>query len=162
MYHWFVAANLVVPAPNGSEQSGIRVVEPPMDLDEVRLHCARLLAQGFSPRQVAKAMASRLNGRGREDSAYSKLKRWMNRDAKFRDLIYQQAVVSLDLKAPLILGGVAKAAQRGRVDAARLALELTGRHTSHEAQITNVQVVLQNIPRPAAAEIVEGEAEELE
>jgi hypothetical protein len=86
----------------------------------------------------------------------------MTRDPKFRDLIFQEAVVSLDLKTPLILNGVAKAAQRGRVDAARLALEVTGRHTSHEAQVTNVQVVLQNIPRPVAAEVIDGEAEELE
>ena len=130
---------------------------------------ARALAQGFKPIQVAKALGKNLipgsqikDPVARERRAAKTLRQWMRTDQKFRDLIWHEAVVTLDLKAPLILGGVAKAAQRGRVDAARFALEITGRHTSHEAQVTNVQVVLNNIPRPSPQQIVEGEAEEIE
>jgi hypothetical protein len=108
---------------------------------------------------VGKALAGQLVPRSPHtdpeklaNSAYVKLRRWMRTDQSFRDLIFEQAVVALDLKTPLILGGVAKAAMKGRVDAARLALEVTGRHTSNEAPVTNVQVVLQNIPRPERSE----------
>jgi len=51
----------------------------------------------------------------------------------------------------MILTGIAKKAQRGRVDAARLALELTGRHNPKGEQApTQVAIIFQGIPRPMA------------
>lgn len=143
-----MASNSVARAPNGSNVS--RESGDGIDLahDELRRHCARLLAQGFSAKQVGTALASRLNPNANERSAVVKLKRWMRRDASFRDLIFSEAVTALDLKTPLILGGIAKSAIAGRVDAAKLALEVTGRHTSHEAPVTNVAIVLNNVRRP--------------
>lgn len=143
----YMASNLVARAKNPEIKSSQEDLVL-SDRDEVRLAAARALAQGFSSRQVAKAMVNRLTTNNNETQAYQKLRRWATKDQAFRDLIYHEAVVSLDLKTPLILGGIAKAAIRGRVDAAKLALEVTGRHTSHEAPITNVAVVLNNIPRP--------------
>jgi hypothetical protein len=154
-----MATNSVVPAPKGPEIDLDRSLRALEGEKEVRILAARALAQGFSAPQVAKALGKRLVPESRikdvgerERYAAKKLRAWLRTDQKFRDLVWHEAVVTLDLKAPLILDGVAKAARRGRVDAARFAFEITGRHSSHEATITNVQVVLQNIPRPAAPE----------
>lgn len=155
-----MSVSLAVPAPNGPDQSPESGSEIDLAYDELRRHVARLLGQGFHAKQIAKALVSRLSDTGNEYSAYQKVLKWQRKDPKFRDLIFQEAVVALDLKTPLILGGVANAAMRGKVDAARLALEITGRHTSHEAPVTQVNVVLQNIPRPVRGEVIDGEAVE--
>jgi EAL domain-containing protein (putative c-di-GMP-specific phosphodiesterase class I) len=146
-----MAQNLVASA----KSTGIQVfgdantpLSHQVDPQEVRLLAARLLASGFHPKKVAISMAAYLSPTANPESAYHKIRRWMHRDAAFRDLIYQQAVLKLDLKSPKILDGIARSAQRGRVDAARFALEITGRHTKEETQVTQVNVVLQNIPRP--------------
>lgn len=78
-----------------------------------------------------------------------KIRSWMRDDSEFRDLIYEIAVVELDLKTPLIFGGLAQSAMKGRVDAAKLALEITGRHTSQAQTVTAVQINLRNVDRPA-------------
>ena len=116
--------------------------------EQIREHAAYLLSCGFSAKKVANSMVSYLSPTANPRSAYHKLTRWMRSDQSFRDLIYSQSVVRLDLKTPHILEGIARKASDGRVDAARLALEITGRHTSHEAQVTQVTVNLNNIPRP--------------
>src|SRR5215472_5895301 len=143
--------NLVAPV----QKAGIEVfpdgngaLETEIALDEIRLAAARLIAAGFHPRKVGEAMARHLSPTGNQRSAYQKLRRWMYKDKAFRDLIYEQAVLKLDLSSPDILDGIRRSARRGRVDAARLALELTGRHVKEEAQVTQVNVVLNNIPRP--------------
>jgi hypothetical protein len=119
-----------------------------VSMELVRLQCARLLAAGFPTSKVANAMARYLTPNGYEHTAKSKLRRWMRTDPTFRDLIYNEAVIKLDLSSPEILDGLRKSARRGRVDAARFALELTGRHTKDETPVTTVNVVLTNIPRP--------------
>jgi len=154
-----MASNSVARAQNppiSVHESGNGQLEEVITLDEVRRSAARLLAQGFTSRQVAKALGRRLvpgthhsAPRKVAESAYHKLRRWCRDDQQFRDLIWEYSVQTLDLKTPLILNGVARSAQRGRVDAARLALEVTGRHTpNHETVVTNVTVQVANIPRP--------------
>jgi hypothetical protein len=77
-------------------------------------------------------------------------------------------VVDLDLSTPDILKGLARKARRGRVDAAKLALEITGRHvTKGEATMPNIVVQIGGLPRPTRrpdriedAEVVDVEAEE--
>lgn len=164
MYDVCMPSTLVARAPKGREISrGKRNSLPHLseeqlqDYEEARIAAARALAQGFNTKQVAKALGKRVVPASPHtdpakiiNAAYHKIRRWCRNDSEFRDLIWHEAVVTLDLKTPLILGGVAKSAMRGRVDAARLALEVTGRHTSHEAPITQVQVVLNNIARPEA------------
>lgn len=67
----------------------------------------------------------------------------------FRDRVYEVAVIQLDMSTPSILAGIGRKAKRGRVDAARLALEITNRHNPKGDQSpTQVAVIFQDIPRP--------------
>lgn len=127
-----------------------------MEWDDQRLTAARLYGQGFTRAQISRAMLEHLcpktsaarNDEQRLGAARTKLRRW-EQSQEFRDLIYKHAVVNLDMKTPEILVGLAKRAKRGRVDAARLALEVTGRHTREDAQQpTAVTVNIVGIARP--------------
>lgn len=83
--------------------------------------------------------------------ARGKIRRWMA-SQKFRDLIWDESVSELDLKSPRILNGVARKAMAGRVDAARLSLEVTGRHAPHtEVQPAQINIQFGDIPRPERA-----------
>jgi len=60
----------------------------------------------------------------------------------------------LDLESPAILRGVARKARQGRVDAARLALELNGRHSPHtDITPAKVNIVFGGIPRPQDVQV---------
>src|SRR4051812_28626523 len=94
--------------------------------DEVRLVAAKLYGQGFPRRTVAQALVDYLvpNSKARTKEqklagARAKLKRWEH-SKEFRDLIYENAVIGLDMQVPNILKGLGRAAGRGRVDAAKL------------------------------------------
>ena len=122
--------------------------------EEVKLAAAKLYGQGIPRRTIAKAMAEYLcpnsTARTREQllaTARKKLRTW-EMQKSFRDLVWNHAVVALDMDSPAILAGVSRSAKRGRVDAARLALEVTGRHTKDEQAVTNVTVQIANVPRP--------------
>lgn len=139
--------------------------------DAVKLTAARLYSQGYERKHIARILLDHLvpNGKDRPEEqrlsqARTKLRNWENSE-KFRDLVYSQGLIKLDLQTPAILGGVAKKAKRGRVDAARLILEVTGRHNPKgDSAPTQVSLVIQNVPRPLARgvdetlEIVDGEA----
>jgi hypothetical protein len=120
-----------------------------MDWEEVKLTAARLYGRGFKRAQIARALLEVLVPAGTKartdeqkmSSARAKLRRW-ERNQEFRDLVYQYAVVDLDMSTPGILVGLAKRAKRGRVDAARLALELTGRHSRNEDASSPAQVTV--------------------
>jgi|SRR6516164_1648739 len=127
-----------------------------MEWNEVRETAARLYGRGFKRSQIARALMDHLypvDGKARTveqklTSCNHKLRRW-EYSQEFRDLVYQYAVVDLDMSSPQILTGLAKRAKRGRVDAARLALELTGRHSKdQETGPVNVTVNLANVARP--------------
>ena len=127
-----------------------------MEWDEVRETAARLYGRGFKRSQIARAMLDWLypaDGVARTTEqkmshVQNKLRRW-EYSQEFRDLVYKYAVVDLDMDTPAILTGLARRAKRGRVDAARLALELTGRHSrENEANPVNVTVNLANVARP--------------
>jgi hypothetical protein len=63
-------------------------------------------------------------------------------------MIYAAAIQNLDMDLPAILEGMSKKA-RTRVDAARLVLEVTGRHNPRgEQQPPNITVQIANLPRP--------------
>jgi hypothetical protein len=90
-------------------------------------------------------------------AARTKLKRWENQQA-FRDMVWELAVVDLDLTTPAILRGVARSAKRGRVDAAKLALEITGRHvTKGDQTAPNITIAFAGIPRPEMRQIADAE-----
>jgi hypothetical protein len=133
-------------------------VEPP-NRDFIKEHVAKLYGQGFERPVIARMMVEHLvgpvspNGRQRTPEqrlslARQKLRKWEFQQT-FRDLVYASAVVKLDMATPGILKGVAQKAKRGRVDAARLALELTGRHNPKgEQQPAQVAVIISGVPRP--------------
>jgi hypothetical protein len=141
------------------------VVAPP-DRDTVREAAAKLYGQGYERRVVARMLLQHLTANlthrteeQRMAQAKSKLRRWEFQQ-DFRDLIYASSVVKLDLQTPAILKGVAAKAKRGRVDAARLALELTGRHNPKgDQQPAQVAVIIGGVPRPGSVTTVQnGEA----
>ncbi len=83
-------------------------------------------------------------------------------DQTFRDKVYSMAAVNLDMVIPQVLNGVAQRAIRGRVDAARLALEVTGRHNPKgEQNAPTVVVAIDGISRPQSPVQI-GDAEVIE
>ena len=141
---------------------------PTKELSELQLAAARAYGSGYTRNQLAKALLEHLTptsvGRPmaeRLKSARKKLKRW-EFNQKFRDEVYNTALTGVDMAIPEILAGVTRTAKRGRVDAARLALELTGRHNPKGEQAApTVVIAIDGIPRPQEpvqiedAEIVE-------
>lgn len=148
------------------------------------LHAARLYGLGYDRKKVSMALVARGYGISSWPKA-ARITRWRQklRDWEsqpwFRELVWETAVVELDLATPAILKGVAAKAKRGRVDAAKLSLAITGRHVDKSfEQPAAVQINLVGIPRPDAravqaveangehllmagtAEIVEGEYED--
>jgi len=59
-------------------------------------------------------------------------------------------MVAADMRTPNIMAGVVRKAEEGRVDAAKLALSITGRYTEQgDVQATQVNIVFgADIPRP--------------
>jgi hypothetical protein len=68
----------------------------------------------------------------------------------FRDLLWERAMIAADMRTPNIMAGVVRKAEEGRVDAAKLALSITGRYTEQgDVQATQVNIVFgADIPRP--------------
>jgi hypothetical protein len=139
-----------------------------LDRDILREACAKLYGRGFSRPQIARQMAQYLiptaDGMAEEyrlKRARMKLKSWENQQS-FRDLIWQHGLIKTDLRSGEILNGLVQKAKRGRVDAAKLALELTGRYTPKgDQQPTQVAIILGGIQRPRTAEL-NGPAEAIE
>jgi len=117
---------------------------------------AKLYGRGFRRAQIARALLEQIyppDGMARTEeqklsTVRAKLRRW-EMSQEFRDLVYRHAVVELDMSTPAILVGLARRAKRGRVDAARLALEISGRHTKDDSSApVSVTVNLANVARP--------------
>jgi hypothetical protein len=139
------------------------------EFDHVQLTAARLMAQGKSRSQVARTLRPHLltsyqlrnpSMAKQQMLAMRKVRRWQRTKA-FRDLVWQFSVERLDSRTPSILDGVASRAEAGRVDAAKLSLEIAGRYSpkGHD-QPTAVQIVVNGVPRPMAIDdsaVVEGE-----
>jgi hypothetical protein len=150
-----VKSTEVLPASNGVP--GARV-----DRTAARHAAARLYGQGYKRKEIARILKDHIisdlmKTRPLEQqiqAATHRLKTWENSQA-FRDMVYEKALIQLDLQSGEILSGVAKKAKRGRVDAARLVLEVTGRHSAkHEAQPTQIALVINGIPRPGNVQAV--------
>lgn len=146
----------------------------PFSWTPVELKAAELLGQGMSRSQVATKMEKWLITKAQQQHspvrrrryALRNLRRWQKKK-EFRDLVWEHAVEHLDSRTPRILEGVAHRAEAGRVDAAKLGLEIAGRYTPKGQDApTNVVIAVNGVPRPMAAipsetpEVVEGEAVE--
>jgi hypothetical protein len=164
-------AGLALPEPTNDSNE----LEVSIDRDVVMVAAAKLYGQGFERAKIAKILVNALVQTGqhrpleqRVSQARRKLRRW-EMIQEFRDLVYQHAVVKLDMATPGIFNALTKSAKKGRVDASRLVLELTGRHNPKgDTTPTQVIVAFNGMPRPiipqedrASMETIDGEAVEL-
>lgn len=165
------------PGPKGSKKKKTQSLTrtngkvpsvPEAKLTPVQSLAAQLLGRGYTRPQVAERLVDYIIQKSRRDRetrlkmARNRIGKWM-RKQEFRDAIYDRAVIELDLESPQILKGLSKKAKAGRVDAARFAMELTGRHNPKGEQPTaNVQVVFEGVPRPRRHADLELEVEEEE
>lgn len=153
---------MAVPAPYVPPEERARLASefPPdiiPDRDVVREAAARLYGRGYDRKQIATILGPHLvhdkntkfkTKEQRRNRALTKLRTW-ERQQSFRDMVYANAIVELDMDTPNIIRAVGKRAKRGRTDAARFALELTGRHNPKEKAVAGpVNVIIANVPRP--------------
>jgi hypothetical protein len=143
----------------------------PHEWSPVQIAAAKLYGQGYGRTQIGRALLDHLTPRNdadgyprpkmkREKAARSKLRRW-EMEQWFRDKVFELAVIKTDLEIPKIMQGVVTKAKRGRVDAAKLALQMAGRITDGaDAGPTTVNVVFGGIPRPASRGQIEAEVVE--
>lgn len=160
--------------PTSAHQAIESVVGKPTNskdqLTVVQLRAARMMAKGTPLRVIARKLADYVvpdeaDRQKQLKRTRARIRTWA-RTQKFRDAIYEEAMLRVDQKTGEILDGVVEKAIAGRVDAARLALEVTGRHSPHtEIQPAQVNVVFSGIPRPqspkqiADGEVIDADAE---
>ena len=135
----------------------ISVVDKPSnqktEITPLQLLVARTYARGMSIPDIAHRYAHAIvphePNRDRQlKKCRQRIRKWFSTE-KMRNIIWSEAQVLLDLESPAILRGVARKARAGRVDAARLALELNGRHSPHtDITPAKVNIVFGGIPRP--------------
>jgi hypothetical protein len=138
------------PEPNQSK-AGIDLVRP--EWQEPCRQAIKLYGHGYDRKAIAKALCGIMYPHCEAGDAYSStravLRRWESKQW-FRDMVWDAAVIELDMSTPEILRGVARKAKKGRVDAAKLALAITGRHNEKEQAVpAAVTINLNSIPRPA-------------
>jgi hypothetical protein len=151
------------PAENGHRKSL-------SERSNVQQAAVRLLASGKPRQTVVKLlakhvypvdwdrdpkMATRLMSR--------RLRQWEDREW-FRDAVYHTTMIHLDADLPTIMRGMSRRAKR-RVDAARLVLEVTGRHNprGEAAPPAVVQINFGGaLPRPASRPQIEEAIEDAE
>lgn len=145
--------SMAVPARRPDQRKNLPSV-PEAKLTPVQSLAAQLMGQGYRVPQVAERMVdyivqnSRRNRATRLKMARTRLRRWAKTE-EFRAAMHDTAIIQLDLDSPLILQGISKKARAGRVDAARLALELTQRHVPKgDPQPAHVEVIFEGLPRP--------------
>jgi hypothetical protein len=161
IYHGTMAGSAL--PQQKSELSPENLPVPLDDAEVLRRHVAKLYGQGWKRPQIARAMLKHLATNTHRpveqqlSQVRKKLKRW-EQSQSFRDLIWELAVVDLDLDSPAILRGIARSAKRGRVDAAKLSLEITGRHvTKGDQTAPNITIAFAGIPRPGPIQIADAE-----
>jgi hypothetical protein len=93
--------------------------------------------------------------------ARGRVRKWSHTE-HFRQALWDWSVSELDLTSMDILQGIAAKAAAGRVDAARLALEITGRHAPNsDIQPAAIQIVMNQVPRPQPVAFIDADAEEV-
>jgi hypothetical protein len=116
-----------------------------------------LYVRGLTRRKIARLLVDHLAMPREGESVNGRLKRATRRLRHlegrkwFRDLLWERAMIAADMRTPNIMAGVVRKAEEGRVDAAKLALSITGRYTEQgDVQATQVNIVFgADIPRPA-------------
>jgi hypothetical protein len=115
-----------------------------------------LYVRGLKRRKIARLLIDHLAVPEEGESLNSRMRRATIRlralEARkwFRDLLWERAMIAADMRTPNIMAGVVRKAEEGRVDAAKLALSITGRYTEQgDVQATQVNILFgADIPRP--------------
>ena len=137
----------------------------------VQMAAVRLYSAGKTRNTVAKMLAPHMYPKlWYEDEQMAlrltrrKVRGW-EESQWFRDLVYDATVARVDAQVPAILNGMARRARR-RVDAARLTLEVTGRHNPRGQEVQPAVVQIQfggTLPRPSTRpQIEDGETVDAE
>src|SRR5262245_49190044 len=116
-----------------------------------------LYVRGLARRKIARLLIEHLAPAANGESLNARLqlatKRLRNLEGRrwFRDLLWERAMIATDMASPRIMAGITQKATEGRVDAAKLALSITGRYTEQgDVQATQVNIVFgADIPRPS-------------
>lgn len=120
----------------------------------------RLYAEGKTRAQVADILKEKLHTSGERKYAMRKLRTW-EETQWFRDAVYDYTMYRMDMAIPQILHGQMKRA-RVRTDAARLVLEVTGRHNprgeSNTPAVVNINLG-SDLPRPSNRNLGPADAE---
>lgn len=154
-------------AKRTQNNSSLEKSRPKKALSGAEYVAVRLYASGKTRSQVAKVLGPRLYGdldKVEAEKAMRKRLRQWEETQWFRDSVYDYAINLTDLDVPRILNGVRQRARRGRVDAARLVLEVTGRHNprGEAAAPAVVQVNFAGaVPRPESRTIDDGQEAQL-
>jgi len=160
------------------QESGIKVVPNPSSKPDELTPVQMLVVQGWirgkKVPELARILQHHLAPHEKDEKkrlkkSRTKLRLWL-RTQKMRDAVWNAAIVNADLEAPAIVNGVIRKAKAGRVDAARLALELNGRHAPHtEVQPAAINIVFAGVPRPQRPQLedpdiidVDAEIDEIE
>lgn len=133
------------------------------------IKAAMMIAQGKPIGQVGKALVKY----ARPNPAIPekvRIRRTINRIRKlqrtredYRDFIYEQSLLRLEREIPDIFTGLTRKAKAGRVDAAKLILEVTGRHAPQtEVVPAHIHLNLTGVPRPQDDDVVDGEVQDAE
>lgn len=114
-------------------------------LNQLQRTAVALYAQGKSRHTVAGLLREHLGPQPKKQLRQWEETQW------FRDAVYDASIVHTDLQIPTILRSVVRRAKRGRVDAAKLALEVTGRHSTRDTDGTPavVNINFGGLPRPS-------------
>lgn len=152
---------MAVPAKKPVNQSQLEVPDRISRLNGLQHLAVRLYADGKTRTAIAELLAPRVFPKKDPDEAKrlmrKRLRSW-EETQWFRDAVYDYSMMEVDMDIPRILKGVRARARRGRVDAARLALEVTGRHNprGQEQQPSVVQITFGGaVPRPNSREVEE-------
>jgi hypothetical protein len=150
---------LAVPAQNPKDKRALTTRGSSRKLSGVQYAAVRLYSEGKSRRTVIELLAARayptLDRQQAERVLRKRLRAW-EETQWFRDAVYDGAMRETDMDIPRIMAGVRQRARRGRVDAARLALEVTGRHNPRGEESTPavVQITFGGaVPRPGTRSV---------
>lgn len=152
---------MAVPAKKPANQSQLGANDRATQLNGLQHVAVRLYSEGKTRSTVAQLLGPRQYRDMDEDEAVKamrkKLRSW-EETQWFRDAVYDYTIVQTDMDIPRIMAGVRNRARRGRVDAARLALEVTGRHNPRGQENTPAVVQISfggAVPRPGSRVIDE-------
>jgi hypothetical protein len=121
-------------------------------LPALERRAVELYGRGYKRREAARVLMKYFKGQTRELKMRKALNflRRAEQNQMFRDALWEQALVYVDMSSFPIARAMVRHGVRGKVDAAKFALELSGRYTNNSGE-RSPQVTINfgsSIPRP--------------